>query len=252
MTWWRSPTAPARPEEAGHRARPRPGDQPAEHGGQQEAHRHPDPEGPADRRSVGEQIGDEAALVVCRGRRATPCARAGSRAPPRQRGAVQPGRMRVALAVGEGVVTAVVGHPVQHVALHGEGPGDRHGHPQPRPRLERPVGEVAVQPDRHPEDGEDVEDDEQAQVVPPHSPTPRQRHGRDERDHRHGDEEVDERVLGGAAPSAVIGAGARTAETTTTNLLPTQGSANTSGRTPRNDSRCRTSVPSEACHPTGW
>ena len=51
---------------------------------------------------------------------------------------------------------------------------------------------------------------------------------------------------------AMIGAGAGTAETTTTKLLPTHASANTSGRTSPNDSRCRTVVALAACHPVGW
>ena len=114
------------PEERGQRAPPGPGDQAAE---QRRAATsvitRPQREqlvDPADV-AVGEQVGGEPPLVGAgRGRTASPCGRARSPWPARGDGAEQPRRVRVALPVGEGVVAAVVGHPVDDGALHGQLP----------------------------------------------------------------------------------------------------------------------------------
>ena len=62
-------------------------------------------------------------------------------------GAEQPRRVRVALLVGERVVAAVVGDPADDAALEREAAGDGERDPQRARRLERAVGEVAMEPD---------------------------------------------------------------------------------------------------------
>lgn len=64
--------------------------------------------------------------------------------------------MRVALAVGEGVMAAVVGHPPDHRALRGQPTGDRHRDPQTTSGLERAMGEIPMVADGHPGARDDV------------------------------------------------------------------------------------------------
>ena len=127
------------PEERGQRAPPRPGEQAAEQGGEQQR---------AARRTSG-NIREIRAR--CRGpragrgrtwparsarrRTASPCGRSSRPLVSAQVAvAVPPRGVRVALAVAERVVLAVVGDPADQRALDGERPGDGQGDPQ------RPVG----------------------------------------------------------------------------------------------------------------
>ena len=136
------------PEERGQRAGPGPGDQAAEH-----------------RRAASSETATRAGTAGrparCPGRPAGPganrsrlvCSRSNSQpdvrvarspwpAPPVDV-AVAPRRVRVALAVAEGVVAAVVGHPADDRALDRHRAGDRQRDAQPPVGLERAVGEVA-------------------------------------------------------------------------------------------------------------
>jgi len=72
------------------------------------------------------------------------------------RGAVAPRGVRVTLAVGVGVVTSMVGDPLDDCAFQGQRPGHGQGDPQPTYGLERAVGEVSVKADRHAETGHEV------------------------------------------------------------------------------------------------
>ncbi len=165
------------PEEPGDRALPRPRHQRAEQRGQQQADGRPDPERPRhlDDGAVGEQVRDEPAVVGL-----VPVeepAHVGvheTLGHGQRRRAEQPRGVRVAVPVGVGVVAAVVGHPVEHVALDGERAGDRHRDAQPLLRLERLVREVPVEAHRDTENGGHVEEHQQREIVPadPPSPTP--------------------------------------------------------------------------------
>ncbi len=110
---------------------------------------------------------------------------------PAQAGAMPGVRaVRVALFVGERVVLAVVGHPVDHRTLQRHRPEDRERVAQPRVRLERPVGQQAVEADRDADCGEQVHDGEDRQVARPEEVVPQQRRRRDhpeKRDHHCGD-----------------------------------------------------------------
>ena len=85
--------------------------------------------------------------------------------PPQARAVAGVGAVRVALFVGERVVLAVVGHPVDHRALQRHRPEDRQRVAQPRARLERAVGEQAVEAHRDAHRGEHVHDREDRQVA---------------------------------------------------------------------------------------
>src|SRR3954469_18629201 len=99
--------------------------------------------------AVGEQVGSEALLVGLLDVEEPADVRV-----PETLGqglgvaAVAPWRMRVALLVAEGVVTAVVGDPADHWALDREAAGDRERNAHGAGRLAGAGGEVAVEPDR--------------------------------------------------------------------------------------------------------
>src|SRR5215213_8921979 len=80
--------------------------------------------------------------------------------------------VRIALLVGECVVLAVIGHPVDDRALDRHRAEDPERRPQPRLGLERTVREQAVEPDRDAEADERVHDREDREVeagpAPPH------------------------------------------------------------------------------------
>ena len=71
--------------------------------------------------------------------------------------AVAPRRVRIALAVAERVVAAVVGHPADHRPLDRQRAGDRQRDPQRPVGLERAVREQPVVADGDAEPGHDVE-----------------------------------------------------------------------------------------------
>jgi hypothetical protein len=89
------------------------------------------------------------------------------------------GAVRVALFVGERVVLAVVGNPVDHRSLQGH--RAQHGErvAQPRPRLKGAVGEEAVEADGHANRGQHVHDGEDRQVAWPEELVPQQYRGHD-------------------------------------------------------------------------
>src|SRR6476659_4627542 len=98
--------------------------------------------------------------------------------------------MRIAGLVREGVVLAMVRHPLRERPLH------RHAAEHPEHdldrtvRLEAAVREVAMEPDGGAEGAEDVEGDEQRDVDPAEGRAPERDHrksGSEER-HDHGDE----------------------------------------------------------------
>jgi hypothetical protein len=91
--------------------------------------------------------------------------------------------VRVALLVGELVVLAMGGDPVEHGHLQREAARDAQGDLHGPLGLERAVGEVAVQADGDAEAGDDVEDAGDGDVRPAEqSPSPGHRHGDQERD----------------------------------------------------------------------
>ena len=118
----------AAPEERGQGAPPRPRPQPADEGRDQASTRATqsgnDPRHPADD-PVGQQLGGVAAL-----RGLLPVEEPAEMGVEEALGqgpgavAVAPGRMRVAVAVGEAVVLAVVGHPLDDRTLDGHAAGD--------------------------------------------------------------------------------------------------------------------------------
>ena len=153
-------------------------DQAAEQGRGEQADRGPQRELSADPGdvAVGEQVGGEAGGVGAVAPEQP--AEVGVAEALGQRdgaGAEQPGRVRVALLVGEGVVAAVVGGPGDHVTLPGQAAGDGEGVAQRPVRLERAVGEVAVEADGDAERAEQVEADGEADIDPAQAPTPGQR-----------------------------------------------------------------------------
>jgi len=74
--------------------------------------------------------------------------------------------MRVADLVGERVMLAMVGHPRDDRPFDRSRAKDRKHRPHRRPRLERPVAEQAMEPNRHPETGEHVKHQKHEDVVP--------------------------------------------------------------------------------------
>ncbi len=103
------------------------------------------------------------------------------------------GTVRVALFVGEGVVLAVVGDPVDHRSLKRQRAEHRERVAEPAPGLEGAVGEQAVEADGDAERAEHVHDREDRQVAGAEEAVP-QHHGRDdhaeEGDHDRGDVDV--------------------------------------------------------------
>src|SRR5438552_2110501 len=96
-------------------------------------------------------------------------------------GAEPPGGVRVALQVGVRVVPAVVGHPLDDLALHRGRPGDRQRDPQPALRLERTMGQVPVEADRDAEPRCHVADGGDGDVGPAEPAAPGDGYGGDER-----------------------------------------------------------------------
>jgi hypothetical protein len=99
--------------------------------------------------------------------------------------------MRVALLVGEGVVAAVVGDPVQDRALHRHAAHDGQADAQRAPGLEGAVREVPMEAHRRAETRHRVERHRQDDVQPGQPPAPGERHGGQQRQERDDDERVD-------------------------------------------------------------
>ena len=76
------------------------------------------------------------------------------------------GAVWVTLAVGEGVVLAVIGDPGDHGPLDRGGPQRPPARPAEPAGREAPVRQVAVEPDRDPKAGGDIDDREDGQIVP--------------------------------------------------------------------------------------
>jgi hypothetical protein len=97
------------------------------------------------------------------------------------------GTVRIALAIGVGVVLAVIGDPVHDRALHRQ--RAQHGEDalEPGIGLERAVGEEPVETDRHADRGEQIHRPEDRQVGPVNRPVPEQYHGRQHADEREDD-----------------------------------------------------------------
>ena len=92
--------------------------------------------------------------------------------------------VRVAVLVGVGVVLAVIGDPRHHGALDRHRPERRERVLDRLERLERAMGEQAVEAERHAVAREDVHDRQHRQVAPVDPGVPQQHDGRDERDER--------------------------------------------------------------------
>jgi hypothetical protein len=80
--------------------------------------------------------------------------------------------VRVALLVGERVVLAMVGDPRDHGPLDRGRAQRRQRSAQPAVRLERAVGQVAVEADGDPQGRQGVDDPEDHEVVPMQRPLP--------------------------------------------------------------------------------
>jgi hypothetical protein len=91
--------------------------------------------------------------------------------------------VRVALHVGERVMLAMVGDPVDHRALHGHRAEHGESVADRSHRVERPVRVQAVVADRDPDRAEEVHEGEDRQVGPAHEAVP---------EHDDGDEEAEE------------------------------------------------------------
>jgi len=102
--------------------------------------------------------------------------------------AVAPGGVGVALAVGEGVVSAVIGDPADDRPFDGQRAADGQCDPKPAPGLERPVCEVAVEAygDAMARDG--ICDHGDHHVVPAQTPPPCEWNGCQKGKERDGDE----------------------------------------------------------------
>jgi hypothetical protein len=85
------------------------------------------------------------------------------------------------------VVLAVVGDPVDDRALDRHRAEDGERRAQPRLRLERAMGEHAVEADRHPEADEDVGDGEDGEVAGGDRAAPEQPQGDEEAGERQDD-----------------------------------------------------------------
>ncbi len=113
--------------------------------------------------------------------------------PAQARAVAGVGAVRVALFVGERVVLAVVGDPVDHRALQRHRAEDRERVAQPRARLEGAMGQQAVKADRDAERGQQVHDGEDRQVARPEEVVPQHHRCADhaeEGDHDGGDVDV--------------------------------------------------------------
>ena len=112
--------------------------------------------------------------------------------------AVAPRAVRVALAVAERVVLAVVGDPADDRSLDGQRPGNGQRDPQRALRLEGAVREVAVEADGDAEARDQVEDGREDEVGPAETPAPGDRDRDDQGHERDGDEDA----RGRPAPTA--------------------------------------------------
>ena len=106
-----------------------------------------------------------------------------------------PRRMRIAVAIAECVVAAVVGDPADHRSFDRHRAGDRQRHAQGPVGLERAVGEQPVVTDGDAEARDDVERQEQHHVRPAESPAPGDRNSRQERQERHDHERVERELF---------------------------------------------------------
>ena len=95
--------------------------------------------------------------------------------------------VRVALAVGELMMLAVVRDPADDVALDGELAEDRERVAHSAVGLERPVGEQPVVPHRDPDPREDVSHDQDRELDRPNQPVPEEDDRDDETDRRQDD-----------------------------------------------------------------
>src|SRR5262249_21237866 len=111
-------------------------------------------------------------------------------------------RVRVTLLVREGVMLAVVGHPLGQRALHGHAAEDRERRLDRRSRLEAAMREVAVEADRDPERADEVHRDEQHEVDRVEADTPEQAHRRQEADGRDDDGDHGHDLARSAGPAA--------------------------------------------------
>ena len=107
-------------------------------------------------------------------------------------------RVWVALLVGVRVVLAVVGDPRHHRSLDRDGAEDRQRVLDRLVRLERAVGEQAVEAERHAVAGDHVHDRQHREIAPVDQRVPQQDDGDDEAEEREQDPgEVEPAVHGG-------------------------------------------------------
>ena len=110
--------------------------------------------------------------------------------PSQARAVAGVGAVRVALFVGERVVLAVVGDPVDHAALQRHRAEDRQRVAQPRARLEGAMGQQPVEADGDADRRQQVHDREDHEVARAEEVIPQQHRGHDhrqKRDHDGGD-----------------------------------------------------------------
>jgi hypothetical protein len=96
----------------------------------------------------------------------------------------------VTVLVGEGVMLAVIGHPLDHGAFHGQRSERRQGIANGGIGLERAVGQQTVKAHRDPQARDRIAHGQDGQIDPLHQPAPEQddrQHEGGERDHDRGE-----------------------------------------------------------------
>ena len=104
--------------------------------------------------------------------------------------------VRIAFAVAERVVLAMVRDPGDHGSLDGRGAEQRQGDAHPARGLEAAMRQVTVEPDRHPERSRDVERHEQHHVGDAQRSAPRLPRGDAEQQERDDDRAAGDDPIG--------------------------------------------------------